>query len=126
MGPIPRRPYELMFERLYKKDQPLDAIHKACSGNQGDMQLACGSRGLIIDLTELSFLGCAGILVLLHAREAAQRKKVPLQLVCNSPAVLRILKLSDVLDRFALSPTLHDALGRATQISDQGASVACR
>jgi hypothetical protein len=35
MGPIPRRPYELMFERLYKKDQPLDAIHKACSGTKG-------------------------------------------------------------------------------------------
>src|SRR4051812_5446566 len=82
-------------------------------------QLACGSHGLIIDLTELSFLGCAGVLVLLRAREAAQRKKVSLQLVCNSTAVLRILKISDVLDRFALSPTLDDALGRATWTTNQ-------
>ena len=35
MGPILRRPYELMFERLSKKDRPLDAIHKACSGTKG-------------------------------------------------------------------------------------------
>jgi L-2-amino-thiazoline-4-carboxylic acid hydrolase len=35
MGPILRRPYELMFERLSKKDQPLDAIHRACRGSKG-------------------------------------------------------------------------------------------
>jgi L-2-amino-thiazoline-4-carboxylic acid hydrolase len=34
-APIPRRPYELMFERLSQKDQPLDAIHKASSGTKG-------------------------------------------------------------------------------------------
>ena len=65
-------------------------------------------HGLIIDLSELSFLGCAGVLVLNRAREAAQRKKVPLQLVCDSPAVLRILKICDALDNFAISPTLDD------------------
>ena len=100
--------------RVIRVAGELDVLSAPTLEDSVHPQLACGSHGLIIDLTELSFLGCAGILVLLRAREAAQRKKVPLQLVCNSAAVLRILKISDVLDRFALSPTLDDALGRAT------------
>ena len=75
-------------------------------------QLGSDLRALIINLTDLRFLGCAGILVLVNAQEAAQRMNVPLLLVCASRAVLRILKIGDVLDRFAISPTLGDALSR--------------
>jgi anti-sigma B factor antagonist len=71
-----------------------------------------GLRGLIIDLTELIFLGCAGILVLIHAEEAAQRANVPLRLVCNSQRLLRILRICGVLERFEVFDTLADAVSR--------------
>ena len=35
MGPILRRPYELMFDRLSKKDQPLDAIQRRAAQPRG-------------------------------------------------------------------------------------------
>lgn len=35
MGPVLRRPYEMMFERLSKKDEPLDTIDKACRAMEG-------------------------------------------------------------------------------------------
>jgi anti-sigma B factor antagonist len=71
-----------------------------------------GLRGLIIDLTELIFLGCAGILVLIHAEEAARRANVPLRLVCKSRRLLRILRICGVLERFEVSNTLADAVCR--------------
>jgi len=71
-----------------------------------------GLRGLIIDLTELIFLGCAGILVLIHAEEAARRANVPLRLVCKSQRLLRILRICGVLERFEVSDTLADAVCR--------------
>lgn len=69
-----------------------------------------GLRGLIIDLTELIFLGCAGILVLIHAEEAARRANVPLRLVCKSQRLLRILRICGALERFDVSNTLADAV----------------
>jgi anti-anti-sigma factor len=71
-----------------------------------------GLRGLIIDLTGLIFLGCAGILVLIHAEEAARRANVPLRLVCKSQRLLRILRICGVLERFEVSSTLADAVCR--------------
>ncbi|MCW0215749.1 MAG: L-2-amino-thiazoline-4-carboxylic acid hydrolase [Pseudonocardia sp.] len=44
MGPVLRRPYELVFERLGRKDHPLDAIQKACSGNKGMYGAGLGHR----------------------------------------------------------------------------------
>ena len=89
----------------------LDIFSASTLEDSVHLQLTCRVHGLIIDLSELRFLRCAGVLVLNRAREAPQRKKVPLQLVCDSPAVLRILKICDALDKFAISPTLDDTLG---------------
>ena len=58
----------------------LDIFSASTLEDSVHLQLTCRVHGLIIDLSELSFLRCAGVLVLNRAREAAQRKKVPLQL----------------------------------------------
>jgi anti-sigma B factor antagonist len=74
-------------------------------------ELADGISGLILDLDKLTFIGSAGILVLVQTRDAAQRAQVPLRLVCNLYAVLRTLKICGVLDQFDIFDTLSNAIG---------------
>jgi anti-sigma B factor antagonist len=84
-------------------------------------ELAGGLHGLILNLDELTFLGSAGVLVLIRAQEAAQSENASLRLVCNSRAVLRTLEICGVLERFGISETLDDAqLRLPTCLPDRG------
>jgi anti-sigma B factor antagonist len=62
-----------------------------------NQQLTHSPPDLIIDLTEVSFLACAGIHVLNRAYQTALRKNVSLELVCTSPTILRILRMGVAL-----------------------------
>jgi len=73
-------------------------------------ELAGGPRGLILDLSQLGFLGSSGISALIDARDAAFRSNVPLRLVCASRAVLRPLEATGVAGLFGISGKLSDAL----------------
>jgi anti-sigma B factor antagonist len=60
-------------------------------------QLADSPSDLIIDLTGLSFIACAGIHVLNRAHQTARRENVSLELVCTSPTIVRILRMGGTL-----------------------------
>lgn len=85
------------------------ATDNAISAEIGD-QLAMRPRALIIDLTEVTFLGLAGVTLLVAAAAMAQRSGVRLAVVASRRAVLRVLELTGVNQLLDLHPTLPDAL----------------
>jgi anti-sigma B factor antagonist len=65
---------------------------------------------LVIDLTAVDFLSCAGLRVLLDAHHHATTHGTPLRLACCSHAVRRLLDLSGLHTRIQTYPTIADAL----------------
>ena len=89
----------------------LDMVTAPTLQERVHQELAGGVHTLILHLDELTFLGSAGILVLVQAQKAAKRAHVPLRLVCNVHQVLRTLKICGVLDQFDISYSLGDVTG---------------
>ena len=85
------------------------ATDNAISAEIGD-QFAMRPRALIIDLTEVTFLGLAGVTLLVAAATMAQRCGVRLAVVTNGRAVLRVLELTNVSQLLDLHPAVPDAL----------------
>jgi anti-sigma B factor antagonist len=71
-------------------------------------QLCSGGRTLVLDLREVSFLGCTGLRVLLTARDGAARSRTALSLVYQSPAVERPLALLGLTRLFHRSTDMSD------------------
>jgi anti-anti-sigma factor len=61
------------------------------------------SADLVIDLSELSFLDCAGLRVLLYARARADRGGGSLRLVPGPGSVQRVIRLAGLEDRLPSS-----------------------
>jgi anti-sigma B factor antagonist len=91
------------------------ATDQAISAEIGD-QFALRPRALIIDLTGVTFLGLAGVTLLVAAATMAQRCDVRLAVVA-SRAALRVLELTDVNQLLDLHPTLPDALAPLRQMA---------
>ncbi|MFI6099928.1 STAS domain-containing protein [Lentzea sp. NPDC051213] len=85
------------------------ATDNAISVEIGD-QFAMRPRALIIDMTEVTFLGLAGVTLLVAAATMAQRCGVRLAVVTSRRAVLRVLELTNVNRLLDLHRTLPDAL----------------
>jgi len=66
---------------------------------------------LVIDLTDVSFLGSAGLAALVSARRQAQRRREPLRIVVdhNRP-VIRPLEITGLDEVLALYHTVDEAL----------------
>jgi len=67
------------------------------SGGEAEVQL---------DLSEVSFIDCAGLSSLLRARRSATSHRCSLRIGAMAPAVRRLLELSGTLD--VLAPGLRD------------------
>ncbi|WP_436498612.1 STAS domain-containing protein [Actinokineospora sp. HUAS TT18] len=65
---------------------------------------------LIVDLTEVGFLGASGLTVLLAVREAAVAKGTTLFLVAHARPVLRLLTVAGLDGVFDVEPDLARAL----------------
>ncbi|WP_379628915.1 STAS domain-containing protein [Pseudonocardia sp. GCM10023141] len=66
---------------------------------------------LIIDLTEVTFLGSAGLHALVEVTRAAQRRREPLRIVVDhARPVIRPIEMTGLDDLLALHHTLDDAL----------------
>ena len=65
---------------------------------------------LVVDLTEVSFLGAAGLTVLIEAREAAVAEKIRLCVVARSRRVLRPLAITGLDRVFDVRADLAQAL----------------
>lgn len=72
-------------------------------------RLAKSPAGLIIDLTEVTFLASAGMTALVRAQEQAG-SAVRFGIVADGPATSRPIKLLGLDDALPMYPTLDDAL----------------
>jgi len=65
---------------------------------------------LVLDLTEVTFLGSAGLAVLVAARDEADRHNHRFRLVPGSRIVVRALEATGLLTLFELADTAEEAL----------------
>jgi anti-sigma B factor antagonist len=69
-----------------------------------------GGRHLVVDLRCVDFLGSSGLAVLVEALKEAEAAGGSLALVCNQHRIVLVLELTGLLDRFAVYPSLDEAL----------------
>jgi anti-sigma B factor antagonist len=65
---------------------------------------------LVLDLSEVSFLGSAGLAVLVAAKDEADRRQHRLRLVCGSRTVTRALEATGLLQLFDVADGVPEAL----------------
>lgn len=68
---------------------------------------------LVLDLSEVSFLGSAGLAVLVAAKDDADRRGHVLRLVCGSRIVTRALEATGLMDLFDVADGVPQALRTA-------------
>lgn len=65
---------------------------------------------LVLDLSQVGFLGSAGLAVLVAAKDDAERRQHRLRLVCGSRIVTRALEATGLLGLFDISDSVTAAL----------------
>jgi anti-sigma B factor antagonist len=68
---------------------------------------------LVLDLTEVTFLGSAGLAVLVAAKDDAEMRQHRLRLVPGSRIVVRSLQATGLLSIFDVCHSVREALGDA-------------
>lgn len=76
---------------------------------QACVLISNGAAAMVIDLSGVTFLGLAGVEVLLAAVESTQ-DQLPVRLVANGRATLRPISLSGLTDRLCCFRDLNSAL----------------
>lgn len=76
---------------------------------QLDEQIAAASL-VVLDLSDVSFLGSAGLAVLVAAKDDAERREHRLRLVCGSRIVTRALQATGLLGLFDTADGVTEAL----------------
>ena len=66
---------------------------------------------LVLDLSDVTFLGSAGLAVLVAAKDAADARSHTLRLVCGSRIVVRALEATGLLTLFEVADGVPQALG---------------
>lgn len=72
---------------------------------------AASLRVLILDLSDVTFIGSCGIELLLHAQRRAEHRDIGLVLVNVSTRVQRLLELTGMTEQFRRHDTVTAALG---------------
>jgi anti-sigma B factor antagonist len=65
---------------------------------------------LVLDMSQVTFLGSAGLAVLVAAKDDADRRRNRLRLVCGSRIVTRALEATGLLTLFDVADTVPEAL----------------
>jgi anti-anti-sigma factor len=69
--------------------------------------------GMVIDLSEVEFLGSAGLAVLIEVDKRAPERHTRLGIVTSgSPAVTRVMQISGLASILPIYPTIDDAVTR--------------
>jgi anti-sigma B factor antagonist len=66
---------------------------------------------LVLNLSDVTFLGSAGLAVLVAAKDAADARGHTLRLVCGSRIVIRALEATGLLTLFDVADGVPEALG---------------
>ena len=69
-----------------------------------------GARSLIVDLAEVPFIDSSGIDVLVEAFRHIHKDGMRLTVVCSRENVLRVFKVTGLLDLFAFYASREEAL----------------
>lgn len=69
---------------------------------------------LVCDLSEVKFLACSGLSVLLDAQTTLSARGARLSVVATSPAVLRPVMVTGLRDMMRVQPNLSAALTQST------------
>jgi anti-sigma B factor antagonist len=69
-----------------------------------------GLRHLVIELDGVDFLGTSGLAALVEARSSAQECGCRLTLACSTRTVLRPLQIAGLLELFAVTGSVDEAL----------------
>lgn len=85
----------------------IDLLTATMLGERVREQLVPGNRVLVLDLTEVSFLGSSGLAEIVAAYQA---EKAQLVLVASNRAVLRPLEATGLLPMLTVYPTVDEAL----------------
>jgi anti-anti-sigma factor len=75
---------------------------------------AAGQDHVILDLSKLEYISSAGLRVLMLAAKQSKAQKGTLLVTGVQPRVMEILQISKFTMVLALTPTLRDALGKAS------------
>jgi anti-sigma B factor antagonist len=71
--------------------------------------------GMVIDLSEVEFLGSIGLAVLIEVDKRAPECRTRLGIVTSgSPAVTRVMQISGLVNLLPICPTIDDAVTRLT------------
>ncbi len=71
---------------------------------------AAALRGVVLDLSEVTFMGSSGLELLLRAQRRAQQRDIDLVIVAGSTSVRRLFTLTGMTEQFPRSDTVSDAL----------------
>jgi anti-sigma B factor antagonist len=74
-----------------------------------EFEKAIGPPLVVVDLSDVTFFGSAGIAALLDAREQCEGAGSELRLVATNHPVLRSLEIAGVLELLPVYPTVADA-----------------
>ncbi len=75
---------------------------------------AAALHTVVLDLSEVTFVGCAGLELLLAAQRRAELRGISLCLVTGSRCVDRLLDLTGLADRFTLRHSVAEAIAEYT------------
>lgn len=89
---------------------PLDLLTSDALRQQARAHLDGGVRALVLDLQQVSFLGCAGLAVLDELAQWAQARQLRIRLVATSRPVLRSLEVAGLNLRLVASATVEAAV----------------
>jgi anti-sigma B factor antagonist len=77
-----------------------------------------GDHRLIVDLTRLEFLDSTGLGALIGGQRRAKEFGGEVRLVAKEGQILRLLRITGLLNVFAVYPTLEDALADGVRVGD--------
>jgi anti-sigma B factor antagonist len=90
----------------------IDTLTAPVLRNQVDEHLPAAPL-LVLDLSQVTFLGSAGLAVLVAAKDDADRRGHHLRLVCGSRIVTRALEATGLMTLFEVADTVPEALAPA-------------
>ena len=91
----------------------IDLLTANVLGERLRENLEPASRVLVLDLTEVTFLGSAGLAEIVSASQAGADRGAKLLLVATNRAVLRPLEVTGLLSLFTVYDTVDAALATA-------------
>jgi anti-sigma B factor antagonist len=77
-----------------------------------------GSHRLIVDLTRVDFLDSTGLGALIGGQRRAKEFGGEVRLVAKEGQILRLLRITGLLNVFAVYPTLEEAVGDGQRVGD--------